>query len=132
MKITSRRPLPRGTLLACIGTFLAILLVFMQLGFYGSVLAGATMIFDQLDFDLLVTSREYSYLARAGSFPRRRVYQARQLPSVTSSAPFYTRLASWNNAHDRVVRAIFLMGFRVQDDVFLCSEVVQQNCVGLP
>lgn len=111
--------------LAVAGATLAILLMFLQLGFYGSVLSGATQIYDQLDFDLILVSREYSYLARPGVFPRRRIYQAQRLAAVESASPFYVGYEHWVDGRSRTRRAIFVMAFPLHHSVFLTPEVQQ-------
>ena len=111
--------------LAVAGATLAILLMFLQLGFYGSVLSGATQIYDQLDFDLILVSREYSYLARPGVFPRRRIYQAQRLAAVESASPFYVGYEHWVDGRSRTRRAIFVMAFPLHHSVFRTPEVQQ-------
>src|SRR5436190_15744121 len=71
------------------GVTFAIVLVFMQLGFYDVCFRSATMIYDQLDFDLALVSAQYVHLRSANSLPRRRLYQARQVAGVASAAPLY-------------------------------------------
>lgn len=109
--------------LAIAGATLAILLVFMELGFYGSVLVGATQIYDDIDFDLVLVSREYAYLARTGAFPRRRIYQTRRLPAVESASPFYVGFGHWVDGRLRTRRAIFVMACPLDHCVFRDPEV---------
>ena len=111
--------------LAVAGATLAILLMFMQLGFYGSVLADATQIYDRLDFDLVLISREYAYLARTGSFPRRRIYQTRRFAAVESASPFYVGFEHWVDGRSRTRRAIFVMACPLHHSVFVDPEVQQ-------
>jgi putative ABC transport system permease protein len=99
------------TLLAVAGVGFAVVLVFMQLGFYGSAEAAATSLFDKLDFDLVLTAGDYLNLNRPRSFPRNRLYQARAHPAVVSAAPLYVEAAPWlvqGPRHGR--RAILVVG----------------------
>lgn len=111
------------TLLAVAGAGLAVLLMFLQLGFFGSVLFGATEIYDKLDFDLVLLSPDYTYLARARTIPRRRLVQAQALPEVEQAAPFYVGFQHWVDGSKRTRRAIFVMGFRLRDRVFRSPEI---------
>jgi putative ABC transport system permease protein len=83
------------TLISLAGVAFAVLLIFSQLGFLGSVHRTATLLFDKLDFDLLLTSREYLDLDAAESFPRLRLAQAEGIPGVESVRPFSVGLGLW-------------------------------------
>ena len=50
------------TALAVSGVAFAVVLIFMQLGFLGSAEQSATLVFEALDFDVLVRSRHYLHL----------------------------------------------------------------------
>ena len=76
-------------ILAIGGILLAILLIFLQLGFYMSVPKGGLLFYDAMRFDLMMTSSAYVIETQPGSFPRRRLYQALALPQVTAAFPLY-------------------------------------------
>ena len=59
----------RRTGLALIGIFMAILLVFVELGFFYAVPRGGLLLYDNMRFDLLLASNEYEYQAQPGAFP---------------------------------------------------------------
>ena len=68
------------TALAIGGIFVAILLIFVELGFFTAVPRGGLLIYDNMRFDLLVTSNRYAYQTESGTFARAFVYaQARAL-----------------------------------------------------
>jgi putative ABC transport system permease protein len=106
------------SLLAILGVFAAIVLVFMQLGFYSSVPLGSMFIYSAMNFDIAITSRDYAFQVRPHYFPRRRLYQALALPEVASAVPFYQGYAQWLNAEDRKIRDIFIMGVDPDKGVF--------------
>jgi putative ABC transport system permease protein len=108
------------------GIFIAVLMIFLQLGFYSSVPKGGMRIYDHLRFDLLLTSSAYDFQARSYDFPRVRLYQALSLPEVESAFPFYQSAASWLNPEDRLRRDVFVMGFRPEDGVFSVDEIERQ------
>src|SRR6476659_9393783 len=72
------------TLIAATGVAFAVLLLFLQLGFYGAVGRTATMLFDHLRFDLVIASSEHQDLTRVRDFPRGRLAQARAVPGVAA------------------------------------------------
>jgi putative ABC transport system permease protein len=85
------------SLLALTGVAAVVLLVFMQLGFLDSVRRTATLLFDQLDFDLILVSSEYDNLQMPGSFPRARLAQARSADGVQSVRPLTASLGLWRS-----------------------------------
>lgn len=70
------------TLVAAAGVAFAVVLAFMELGLLGGVGRTATILFDKLEFDLLVTSSEYLDLSRPGNVSRARLAQARTAADV--------------------------------------------------
>ena len=87
--------------IALCGISFAILLIFMQLGFYATARNGATSIYNSLDFDLLVLSPQYVFVARTAQFPRRRLEQMRGLEGVVSVVPIWIGLGEWRNPDTR-------------------------------
>ncbi len=69
----------RRTALALIGIFMAILLVFIELGFFYAVPRGGLLLYDNMRFDLLLASDQYQYQAQPGTFPLARLDQVRNL-----------------------------------------------------
>ena len=55
------------TVTSLAGVGFAILLIFMQLGFYDACFRSSTMVFDQLDFDVALVSPQYVHLRASGS-----------------------------------------------------------------
>jgi putative ABC transport system permease protein len=83
------------TLISVAGVAFAVLLIFSQLGFLGAVDQTASLLFDKLDFDLFLTSREYLDLNTPDGFPRRRLSQADSVAGVESVRPFSVCLGLW-------------------------------------
>jgi putative ABC transport system permease protein len=83
------------TLISLAGVAFAVLLIFAQLGFLGSVYQTASLLFDKLDFDLLLTSQEYVDLNAPDGFPRQRLAQADAVAGVESARPFSVCLGLW-------------------------------------
>lgn len=122
---------PVRTSVAILGVAFAILLIFMQLGFYGSAELSATTVYDALDFDLLVRSRDYLCLTSARPFPRYRLHETLGHAEVAGVAPVYIDWQLWRNQHgpeglryygdntDRPYRRIILvLAFNLHDRIF--------------
>jgi putative ABC transport system permease protein len=80
-----------------VGTACAVLLIFMQLGFLGALRDTATLLYDRLDFDLLVTSSEYINLDRPGAIDRDRLAEARAALPDADITPLSAQTAQWRN-----------------------------------
>ena len=79
------------------GAAFAVVLIFMQLGFLGATQNTATLLYDRLNFDLLITSSEYLDFSRPGSVTRTRLAQARAIEGVADVLPFSTAQGLWRN-----------------------------------
>lgn len=113
----------KRSLVAVFGVGFAALLVFMQLGFFGAAEATATIIYDQLAFDVILLSPPYIDINRSGSFPVERINQAMSVRGVASASPVYVGVGGWRNPDAPAQYAykpqtIMVMGFRPEDPVF--------------
>src|SRR5947199_9479931 len=72
---------------AVIGVTFAAVLMFMQLGFLEAVKASATVIYDVLEFDICLRSRDYDRFSDARSFDRSRLSQAQEIEGVNTAPP---------------------------------------------
>ena len=77
------------TLAALSGVSMAIILIFLQLGFYTAAFKSAVMILQQFDYDLALVSGDYVYIRQSGSFPKSRLDQARSVEGVAGVMPLY-------------------------------------------
>jgi len=119
------------TLVAVAGVAFALIVVFMQSGFLQSVLRTATMVTDKLDYDVMIVSQDYLYVAEPGNFPRARLEQAASVPGVRRVAPFFIGTGAWrgNRTHpaptdeaDHAARGrsrpVLVLGFELEDCPF--------------
>jgi putative ABC transport system permease protein len=83
---------------AAAGVAFSLTMVFLLLGFLGSVANTATLVLDQLDFDVALVSPGYRQLAEPDSFPRIRLYEAAAAPGVARATPFYVGVQTWRTA----------------------------------
>jgi putative ABC transport system permease protein len=122
----------RRTCVGLAGVTFAVILVFMQLGFLGSVSTTATLIYDNLDFDVLIRSKNYLHFSEPRTFPRSRLHQAAGIGCVREAVPLYVILNSWRNLNPTerdkpdsnygCSRGILTMGVRTHDRVFADTE----------
>jgi putative ABC transport system permease protein len=78
-----------------IGIFMAILLVFVELGFFYAVPRGGLLLYDNMRFDLLLISNQYEYQAQPGAFPLSQLERVRSSPDVVEATPIYFGFAKW-------------------------------------
>jgi putative ABC transport system permease protein len=105
------------------GVAFAIMLIFLQLGFYNSVVISANQYYDELDYDLVLVSREYNFLRAPQTFPRRRLHQAMSLSEVQSAEPLYISSVSWQNTLDGRRNAALIFAFDVDKPVFRTPSI---------
>lgn len=89
------------TFISTAGVTFSVVLMFMQLGFDGSVGRAATQFFDHLDFDLLLVSGEYLDLNRPSDFPRERLAQA-SIDGVVAVTPLEVGFNLWRDPRPTV------------------------------
>jgi putative ABC transport system permease protein len=83
------------TAVAAAGVAFAVVLVFMELGLLDGVGRTAGVLYDNLRFDLLLTSSEYLDVARTGDLPRGRLAQARAADGVAEVLPLSLGVGTW-------------------------------------
>lgn len=116
----------RRTIAATAGVAFAILLQFMQLGFYSACKTSSTMVYDSLDFDAVLVSTRYMHLRQSGTIPRARLYQARGVIGVESATPLYVTSGFWRNVATHVRREILILGINPSDQPFQVAAMNQQ------
>lgn len=99
----------RGVL-AVTGVFIALLLIFLQLGFYFSVPRGGMLLYDNMRFDIMLTSKAYVFQGQSDTFPRRRLYEAMADPGIAGAAPVYQDATTWLDVGGKVQREVFVIG----------------------
>src|SRR5262245_23202139 len=100
---------PVRSTVAIVGVTFAAVLMFMQLGFLEAVKASATVIYDVLDFDICIQSRDYDYFSDPRSFSRPRLALARSVPGVTAAVPLWVGMFAWRNPRSGEPRAILVL-----------------------
>lgn len=105
------------TTIAALGVAFAVLLILMQLGFYGSVGRTAVLVLENLRFDLLVCSRHYRFLTSPGSVPADRLAQARAVPGVEAVLPLDLVFVPWRTEAAGLGRSRAMMVIGVDPDL---------------
>ncbi|MDG2471234.1 MAG: FtsX-like permease family protein [Pirellulaceae bacterium] len=105
------------------GIGVSVILIFMQLGFRGAVENTATMIFEKMDFDLLIRSKDYLHFVDSRQIPRNLATKTRQFPEVLSSEPFMVSMGNWRHPKGKRIRGIVIMGIPYGTTPFTDPEV---------
>ena len=115
------------TLLALVGMFMAILLVFIQLGLFYAVPQGGMLLYDNLRFDLLLVSDQYEYQAQPGAFALSRLDQVRASPEVAAATALYFGVAKWKGGVGGAWPDLFVIGVDPKSRVFLPRSIERQR-----
>lgn len=110
---------------ALAGIGFADILMLMQLGFQNALLDSNTRPHQLLQADLVLISLEAQNLGSLDAFPRRRLFQARNLPEVKTADPLYVRLGVWRNPQTKVESSILVLGFNPTKPAFNLPEINQ-------
>ena len=115
------------TALALGGIFMAILLVFIQLGLFFAVPQGGMLLYDNMRFDLLLVSDHYEYQAQPGVFPLSRLTAVRGSPDVAEATPIYFGVVKWKGGVGETWPDLFLIGFNPASDVLTPDSIETQK-----
>ncbi|MEO0985002.1 MAG: ABC transporter permease DevC [Cyanobacteria bacterium J06639_14] len=110
-------------IVAIAGVAFAVLLIFMNLGFQGALLASTVTFYDQIDADIFLTSPQSLEISSTKAFPRERLYQAAGVEGVKRTMPIYLEYVLWRNPETRISRAMFVFGINPHDPVFRMPEL---------
>jgi putative ABC transport system permease protein len=108
---------------AIAGVAFADILIFMNLGFLGSVAETGSMMYRKIDADIYLTSPRSVSLNSSQTLPRERIYQVAGIEGVERAMPLYTGYLMWRNPQTQLSRAIFVYGINPRDPVFLIPEL---------
>ena len=110
-------------LVATAGIAFADILMFMQFGFQNALYSSNTRLHQVLDADIVLISPQAQNLINLSDFPRRRLYQAMNVPGVESADVFYAKVARWKNPQTREKSSILVIGFNPERPAFDLPEV---------
>ncbi|MGE5658813.1 MAG: ABC transporter permease DevC [Actinomycetota bacterium] len=120
-------------LVATAGIAFADLLMFMQFGFQNALYSSNTRLHQALDADIILISPQAQNMIALSDFPRRRLYQAMNVPGVESAEPLYAKTTQWKNPQTLRKTSILVVGFNPDRPAFLLPEIQQNvNQIKLP
>lgn len=110
------------TALALGGIFIAILLIFVELGFFIAVPQGGMLIYDHMKFDLLVCSNKYIFQTESWQFPRVRLDEAGKNAGVAQVNPVYLGGAKWQDVGGGLRLDVAVFGFDPKARLFAGAD----------
>lgn len=113
-------------LTAISGIAFADILIFMQLGFKNALYTANTQYPRQIQGDIVLTSTQATNFNQLYTFPRRRLYQAMDVPGVESAEPVYIGSLSWRNPQNREKTSMTVIGFDPEKPAFNLPDVNSQ------
>jgi putative ABC transport system permease protein len=108
---------------AIAGIAFADILMMMQLGFRDALYDSNTRLHQLLEADLVLMSPTARNFTSLQSIPRRRLYQAANVPGVKLVEPMYIRSGLWKNPQTKEETAILVLGFNPAQPAFSLPEV---------
>ena len=115
------------SVLAIGGILMAIFLLFLQIGLYSAIPRGALLFYNVMNFDLMLASSAYVSEAQPLNLPRRRLYQALEVPGVARAMPVYHGSGRWLNSEQGFARDVFVIGYNPDDPVFVLPELTRDT-----
>ncbi len=113
-------------LTALSGIAFADILIFMQLGFMNALYSANTQYPRKINGDIILTSTQATNFNKPYTFPRRRLYQAMDVPGVESAEPVYVGSLDWRNPQTREKTSMMVLGFDPAKPMFDLPEVNSQ------
>jgi putative ABC transport system permease protein len=117
------------TALATGGIFVAILLIFVELGFFMAVPQGGLLIYDHMRFDLLVCSDKYIFQSQSGQFPRARLEAAMTVSEIAQASPVYLGGGKWQDPGGGLKLDITVIGLDPRAGTFAVPDIERQSAV---
>ncbi|WP_445634413.1 ABC transporter permease DevC [Nostoc sp. DSM 114161] len=117
----------KGRLLVALsGIAFADVLMFMQLGFQSALYDSNTKLSRTLNADIVLVSPQARNTQNLGTFSRRRLYQAKDIPGVKSAQAFYSNTITWKHPETRKDTSMQVIGFEPEQPALNLPEVNQQ------
>jgi len=100
------------------GIAFADILMFMQLGILNGLYDSNTAPHRQLQTDIVLVSTQARQLTNLLSFPRRRLYQAMDVPGVATAQALYINFIDWKHPETRQKTAMLVVGVNPDTKAF--------------
>ena len=112
-------------LTAVSGIVFADILIFMQLGFINALSESGVVLHRNLNSDLVILNPHAVHWSELSTFPRRRLYQAMDVPGVESTEGLYVNTVRWKNPQTKAKTSILVVGMNVDSPAFKLPDVNQ-------
>ncbi len=110
------------TVAAVAGVMFAVVLIFLQLGFRGTAERTASLVYEALDFDILIRSSNSGRLSQSRPFPEVRLYQAASATGVRGVSSLMLNYNRWQSTRG-ATRPILALGVAPDQPVFSAAEL---------
>jgi putative ABC transport system permease protein len=112
-------------LVAISGITFADILIFMQLGILNALYETSVLLHRNLKADIVVLSSNSVSLDNLSTFPRRRLYQALDVPGVREAAPLYINSIQWKDPETLDKTSMLLIGMNPNQVAFNLPDINQ-------
>lgn len=112
-----------NTVASTTGVAFAIMLLFMQLGFYDVCFRSSTMLYDLYDFDIVLTSPSYVHMRAGMNISRKELVRALSCPGVKQAIPLYQFTGVWRTPQTWIQKEIVVMGVEPSNPGFRLPEM---------
>jgi putative ABC transport system permease protein len=113
----------RGRLASALaGVAFANILVFMQLGFLGALIASIKLPYDLMHADLLIQASDANTLQDGSPLPRARMLQAKATPGVAAATAIHYARIDWKQL-DGTIRTLDVLGIDPRTEVLRSPEI---------
>ena len=108
-----------------VGIASAVVLMFMEVGFFNAMLDSQVALIHILDGSLVLVNRTKSTLSTNMPFPRRRLYQALAVDGVVSAYPVFIEMEAsvWRNPQERTRRPLRVIAFDPDHPLFRPPDI---------
>lgn len=114
------------TLISVAGIGIAVVLIFMQLGFRGAVESTATTIYGKMDFDVIVRSKDYLHFVDSRQISMSLSAVIKSVPATQKPTPFYVSMGNWRHPKGELIRGVIIMGTPFGSSPFADTDLTRK------
>jgi putative ABC transport system permease protein len=92
----------------------AVLMIFVQVGSIDAIRRASTLVYDALEFDIILVSNEYQYLNRTGRIRNAQLAQVRVAPGVEEVHGVDYTTAPWSSDEVPVLTGVMVLGIPLE------------------
>lgn len=112
---------------AVAGVAFAVILMLVQIGFYGAMIASATQVHRNLNADLVLVPAGFEYFGSVHNLARVRLMQAAADPQVAEVVPLYVTLMNLKNVDTGHFRSIIAIGIEPGRHELMLPELLKHE-----